>query len=278
MKVAILGDTHHGMRSDSIHFYEYMNRFYQEVFFPYLLANNIKKVIQTGDLFDRRKYINFHILQRVKRDFFDWFVANGIELHTYVGNHDVYFRNTLDVSSPNLLLAEYTEYYKNVFIYTHPLTLDLDGIPVDIIPWICDENRQEIMDFIQNSRSELCFGHFELAGFEMDRGNVCHDGMDRDLLKKYELVISGHFHHQSTDGHIFYVGTPGEMTFTDAGDQKGFHIFDTESRLLEFIQNPFQMFHRFKYDDKNEFTFDYMKTLDLEKYRGTYIKILVVTQ
>ena len=34
MKFAVLNDTHAGVRNDSIHFHEYMRRFYEEVFFP----------------------------------------------------------------------------------------------------------------------------------------------------------------------------------------------------------------------------------------------------
>ena len=31
---------------------------------------------------------------------------------------------------------------------------------------------------------------------------------------------------------------------------RGFHIlFDTETRELEFIQNPYEMFHKIYYDD-----------------------------
>ena len=37
MKFAVLNDTHAGVRNDSIHFHEYMRKFYEEVFFPYLL-------------------------------------------------------------------------------------------------------------------------------------------------------------------------------------------------------------------------------------------------
>ena len=59
MKLVILGDTHFGARGDSLDFHKFFQKFYDEVFFPYLLENDIKIVIQLGDLFDRRKFINF---------------------------------------------------------------------------------------------------------------------------------------------------------------------------------------------------------------------------
>lgn len=275
MKIAILGDTHFGMRNDSLPFYDHHNKFYQEVFFPYLKEHDIDLVIQTGDLFDRRKFINFQILKKAKDDFFSWFEKNGVHLITYLGNHDIYYRGTLAVNSAELLL---TDYMASIDVVTKPSTETFDGVDVDIIPWICAENEQEIKDFIANSKSHICFGHFELAGFEMDRNNVCHDGMDRSELDKYEIVFSGHFHHRSTDGHILYVGSPGEMTFADVDDTRGFHTFDTESRLVQFVPNPFRMFHKIKYDDKNEFTFEYMKTINFDQYTGCYVKVVVINK
>ena len=59
MKIAVLNDTHWGARNDSPAFVNYFNRFYDEIFFPYLQENNIKTVIHLGDVVDRRKFINF---------------------------------------------------------------------------------------------------------------------------------------------------------------------------------------------------------------------------
>ena len=60
MKICILGDTHFGARGDSLEFHNYFKRFYDEIFFPYLLENRINIIFQLGDLFDRRKFINFN--------------------------------------------------------------------------------------------------------------------------------------------------------------------------------------------------------------------------
>ena len=45
MKIAILNDTHCGVRNSSDIFLNYQERFYSEVFFPYLLENDIKQII-----------------------------------------------------------------------------------------------------------------------------------------------------------------------------------------------------------------------------------------
>jgi predicted phosphodiesterase len=275
MRIAILGDCHFGMRGDSIPFHNIYRKFYTEVFFPYLKDNNITTVFQMGDLFDRRKFIGFQTLALSRKYFFDPARDQGIQLHILLGNHDIAFKNTLEVNSPQLLLQEYS----NITIYDAPSTQNLEGdeTSIDVIPWICSENEQEIQDFIKASGSQICFGHFELAGYEMDRGNVCHEGMSDEILKKYDIVLSGHFHHRSSNGHIFYVGTPGEMTWADYNDKRGFHIFDTDTRELEFIENPFKIFHKIMYDDCQE-TLESITTKDLDQYKNTIVKVIVANK
>lgn len=131
------------------------------------------------------------------------------------------------------------------------------------------------MKQISESKSQICFGHFEIAGFEMDRGNICHEGIQEDLLKRYDVVLTGHFHHKSTKSNITYVGTPGEMTWADYQDERGFHIFDTSNRELTFIKNPYTMFNKITYDDTQQ-DFEFYKKFDYEKFKNTYVKIVVV--
>ena len=39
------------------------------------------------------------------------------------------------------------------------------------------------------------------------------------------------------------------MTWSDYGQTKGFHIFDTETREIEFIPNPNTIFEKLMYND-----------------------------
>ena len=273
MKICILGDTHFGARGDSLDFHRYFEKFYDHVLFPYIKANDIEVIFQMGDLFDRRKYINFNSLHLCRQYFFDRCQILGIKVHTLLGNHDVAFKNTLEVNSTGLLLNE----YENVEYYDDFQTVDFDGVSIDVVPWICDENEKEIFESIKKSKAQICFGHFEIAGFEMDKGNVCDHGLDKKALNKYDIVLSGHFHHKSSDGNITYVGTPYEMTWSDYNDPKGFHIFDTETRELEFVKNPYAMFNKVVYDDANT-DFEYWNNYDFSSLKDTYVKVVVLNK
>jgi DNA repair exonuclease SbcCD nuclease subunit len=169
MKICILGDTHFGARGDSLEFHSYFKKFYDEVFFPYLLKYKINIIFQLGDLFDRRKFINFNSLYQAKKYFFDKCQEHNLQVYALIGNHDVAFKNTLEINSPKLLLNE----YDNVSILENFCTKEFHGVSLDFVPWLCDDNEQEIFQKMKESKSQICFGHFEIAGFEMDRGNVC---------------------------------------------------------------------------------------------------------
>ena len=99
MKLVILGDTHFGARGDSLDFHKFFQKFYDEVFFPYLLENDIKIVIQLGDLFDRRKFINFNSLYLARKYFFDKLKEHKIKMYTLLGNHDVADRKSTRLNS-----------------------------------------------------------------------------------------------------------------------------------------------------------------------------------
>ena len=273
MKIVILGDTHFGARGDSLDFHKHFEKFYNEVFFPYLKDNDITTVFQMGDLFDRRKFINFNSLYLARKYFFNKLKEHNIQLHTLIGNHDVAFKNTLEVNSPSLVVND----YDNIVVYEDFATVEFDGIPIDVVPWLCDDNEQQIFKKIKSSKSEICFGHFEIAGFEMDKGNVCDIGIDKKELKKYDVVLSGHFHHKSSDGNITYVGTPYEMTWADYNDPKGFHVFDTATREMQFVQNTFTMFNKIVYDDTEQ-DFESWKQFDFESLKETYVKVVVLNK
>ena len=268
MKVAIITDQHFGARNDSTQCLDYYEKFYSNVFFPTLDEAKIDTVLILGDTFDRRKYINFNSLNRAKKMFFDPLLQKGIKVHMIAGNHDTYFKNTNDINSPELVLTE----YQNIQIITRPRTIQVGGIDICMLPWICSDNYTESMNEIRETKAEICMGHLEISGFEMYRGSEAHDGMDPKVLSKFDMVFSGHFHHKSDNGHIHYLGNPYELTWQDYNDPRGFHLFDLSTRLLTFIHNPFSLFCRLEYDDTK--TLDDPTTLVTDKF----VKIVVVNK
>ena len=270
MKTAVLTDTHFGARNDNIAFSRFFTKFYENIFFPYLKEHNIKKLIHMGDVFDRRKFVNYKSLYDAKSMFFDPMAKNDIECHMLAGNHDTFYKTTNEVNSPNLLLKEYS----NIITYSNPCELTYCDSTFVMMPWLCKENYEGAVELINNTKCDLMFGHLEVNGFEMIRGQFCAEGLDRKLFDKFDMVFSGHFHHKSDNGTIYYLGNPYQTNWMDYKDPRGFHVFDFETRELTFIENPYEMFHKYFYNDL-EWAVETVQAEDFDKWKNCYVKIIV---
>lgn len=275
MKIAIITDQHFGARNDSPNFLDYYEKFYKDTFFPKLEEEGITTLLVLGDTFDRRKYINFHTLKRSREMFFDELAKRNIKVHMLAGNHDTYFKNTNDVNSVDLLLKE----YNNINVIDKPTTIWLDNetYPICMMPWICPENYDDSMFVLSDTDANICMGHFEIAGFAMHRGMPSHEGLNRELFRRFDCVFSGHYHHRSSNDNITYLGNPYELTWQDYNDPRGFHLFSLDTHELEFIVNPNVMFHKVVYDDKEE-SITEINNKDLAKFAGTYVKVVVINK
>ena len=270
MKIALLNDTHFGVRNDSPAFMDYQVDFYDNQFFPYLEENNINTLIHLGDVTDRRKFINFKTASVFREKFFKRLWDMKIDTHIIIGNHDTYYKNTNKVNSVTELFTTFDGKHEP-WIYTGPKEVELGGCRMLFLPWICDDNYDDSIYAIDNSTAEICFGHLEIKGFEMMRGHYNDQGLEPSQFKRFEKVISGHFHKKSDDGHVYYLGSQYEMTWSDYKDPKGFHIFDTETRELERIVNPRRIHKKIYYNDKDQ---DYYKR-DIKEYDKSLVKLFV---
>jgi DNA repair exonuclease SbcCD nuclease subunit len=271
MRIAILNDTHCGIRNSSDIFIEYQERFYTEVFFPYLNKNNIKHIIHLGDYYEHRRFINFKALNSNRKVFLERLRSDGITMDIIPGNHDTYYKNTNDLNSLKELLGHYMN---EVNIVMDPSVLEYDGLKIGLVPWICQDNEQEVNDFLINCKADVIGGHFELNGFDMIRGVPCTHGMSADNLRRFELVLSGHYHCKSSQDNIHYLGSQMEFFWNDAHDDKFFHILDTDTRELIPVRNPLTLHEKIYYDDEKT---DY-NTFDLGYLDQKFVKVIVVNK
>jgi DNA repair exonuclease SbcCD nuclease subunit len=261
LKVCLLADTHFGVRGDSDVFLEYFSRFFQNTFFPYLKENGIDTVIHLGDLVDRRKYISYTTSNVMRKSYVEPSCMLGLTTHIIAGNHDCFYKDTNEINA----LRELIVGKDNFKVYSNPSSIELDGLRCQLLPWICADNMDQSMEAIKN-KNDVVFGHLELSGFEMAKGQMMDHGMDAKLFKKFKGIYSGHYHHKSDSGNIHYLGTPYEMTWADYNDPKGFHILDTDTLELTFIENPERMFVKVNYDNGR---------VDVDEVDGKIVKLII---
>jgi len=274
-KIAMVTDTHAGVRNDNPAFQLYQKRCW-EWFFNYIDGTDIKHIIHLGDIYDRRKYINFMSAKRLREDFLQPCEEREIDTHIIVGNHDMYYKDTHEV---NALREVVDGRYSRIVVHDIPTIVSIGGLDIQLMPWITDSNRDQAMDVINNPRAEVLMGHLELNGFTMHRGLISDHGLDRVTFDKFDKVYSGHYHHRSTIGNVSYIGAFAEYTWHDYADPRGFSVFDTETREIEFIQNPYKMFRIAKYDDvANPEIVEKIQNTDFSRYKNTYVKLVVINK
>lgn len=271
MKVALLNDTHIGARNDSKVFLEHQRKFFNDVFFPALEEHQVDTVLHLGDIFDRRKFINFATLKASKEFLFDPLHQKNITMHAILGNHDTAFTTTNEVNSLDLLLSE----YDNIRIYENdPVELEFDSTKIIMCPWIIKDTYASSMEVIKRSNAHILMGHFDIKGFEMMKGIVSEHGIDHKEFKQFEAVYSGHYHHPSNYSNVRYLGAQYEMNWSDYGSTRGFYLLDTVTRELTFIENDNRIYHKLDYDD-SDLTIDEINDLDVSILENCFVKVIV---
>ena len=133
MKIALITDTHWGVRNDSVVFKEMIENFHLNVFFPYLEKHNINTIIHLGDIVDRRKYINYVTLNSFRENFILQCQKQEIDLHVIIGNHDVPYRNSNQINAMSELFGLDIDF---VEFYSEPEEIYCDGVKIALLPWI----------------------------------------------------------------------------------------------------------------------------------------------
>ena len=265
MKVAIITDQHFGFKKGSKLYLDYFQKFYDEVFFPTIKKHKITTVLDLGDTFDNRKGCDLFSLDWAKRNYFDPLQQQGINLVSIIGNHTAYYKNTNDINTNDLLLRE----YDNITIFSECTELEVGGLPILFIPWINQENSERTYKMIKESKAKVAMGHLELNGFIATHGHVMDVGADFECYDKFTHVFSGHYHTRSSNGKIYYLGSPYEMFWNDVNDKRGFHIYDTETLKLKTINNPNALYKIINYNDTPRQLFKF------SDYNGKIVKVVV---
>mgnify|MGYP001165527383 FL=1 len=271
MKIAILNDTHCGIRNSSQIFLDNAKDFYDKVFFPECEKQNIKQIVHLGDYYDHRKFVNFKALNHNRKCFLNELRKRGMMMDIIPGNHDTYYKNTNDLNSLKELLGHYMN---EVHIIMEPTIMEYGSLKMALLPWINQENYDQSINFIKDCKADWLGAHLELMGFDMLRGIPNRHGMSPNIFKKFEQVLTGHFHTASQKENIWYLGSQMEFFWSDAHDPKFFHILDTETRKIQKIQNKHTLFEKILYNAEK---IDYNK-YDVSNLDNKFVKVVVINK
>lgn len=225
-EIGVFSDIHLGLGQDSSIWHKSVLEFATWVRDLYT-TKGINDIIIPGDIFHNRNEISVNTLT-IAKEFFT--ILKDFRIFISTGNHDCYYKDRSDVNSINML-----DGWSNIVIIDkEPLLIEAGNKTISLIPWGTD-----VTDI---PSSDICFGHFEINSFYMNSFKVCDHGVESySLLDKAPFVLSGHFHKRELrsydKGKIYYVGSPYQQNFGDAGDERGVYILNIETEEINFFEN-----------------------------------------
>jgi DNA repair exonuclease SbcCD nuclease subunit len=244
--IAVIGDMHIGVRNSNSFLMKEQEEFFFGFFFPLLENNEIETVIHLGDFFDSRVSVNINAFSFANR-LLKKFVESKIRFISILGNHDMYYKNSTELSCT----AEVFKGYDSDFVklVTEPSVIH-PGAKILLVPWICESNKEQCLKTLEESDADYCMGHFELEGFKISKHFVSEKSTaDLNLFSKFKRVFSGHYHVPSEAGNIVYVGTPYQMSWNDSGTEKRMFLF-VDGKFTEYPL-PRRIFHKFVWSGDN---------------------------
>jgi len=223
--VALFGDLHLGIKSDSSNWHEIALN-WCDWFIAELKSKDITEIIFLGDFFHNRSDVSvstLHIASLILDKLADFNIT------MIVGNHCCFFKNRSDVHSLSLIKGR-----PNITVIDKNFQTTLYGKECLFLPW-----GSEIQE---NQKADYIFGHLEIQSFKVTYTKVCEHGFKTsDLFNHAKLIFSGHFHlreeRKYKEGDIVYIGNPFEMDYGDLGSTKGYYILNIPSGKYEFFEN-----------------------------------------
>lgn len=219
--------------------------------------NDIKDIVFLGDLFHDRQKIDVLTYQKT----FDvlhrnlCISTNEISLYLLLGNHDLWHYERLDVSSVNPLKT-----IRGVRVIDRPCVLDLGkGFRMGFLPYthspIEDIKKVEKEWGENKGERKVIGGHIAVDGAlwnvmynTTSDVSVEHEGdmvrVGPEIFSEWDRVFLGHYHAaQKLDDRVEYVGSPLQLSFGEAGQDKHLLIYDTEIDSISYVENEFSPKH-----------------------------------
>lgn len=264
MKICIVTDTHFGVKNDDQRMNDYANHYFNDFVFPYMKQNNIDHIFHLGDLVDKRKVLHNNTYNAIIESFINPILKNNYQLYIITGNHDSLLKDTNKI---NFLRNIFGDLYDNIkVIDNEPLIVNhIDKKNFIFVPWITNDNKEQCLNLLSKGKYDACFGHFELSGFKIQKNILSEHGDDITMFGGCTTVLSGHYHFKSSRNNVHYLGSAYELNWGDAGDERGFHVFDTETLNHTFIPYKIPLFVNINYGSAHL----------LDSYHNKFVRIYV---
>lgn len=177
-----------------------------------------------GDMLDTKELIRGSCMNSLYRNF------EKSKLHHYVlvGNHDWFNLDCRDHSLVPLKALSNVTVVDSV--------ISVKGIGT-FVPYI--HNPADFRNIVAATNDKLLFAHQGFTGFDYGNGYIAKDESNPEWIKKFDLVVSGHFHKNQESGNLIYLGTPFSQDFGESNQTKYIGQLDLKTLEMEYFETPF---------------------------------------
>lgn len=226
---------------------------------------DIQSILFGGDLFHDRQRIEVFTYQRTFETLIKRLSSNKYKLYLLLGNHDIWYNDDTSISSVIPLSS-----LPGVKIISKPERLKIEGSYWDFIPFTHNPivTLEELKAMPGNP--EYALGHIAVDGAILHGSQqadvaIEHDGdmvtISPSLFDHYKHTFLGHYHaEQRVSNKVEYIGSPLQLSFGEAFQQKHIIAFDGKTGDRNYIENKFSPKHliigmseREKYDLEGNF-------------------------
>lgn len=271
MKIIICADLHiHPHKKQEERLYDCLKTL--RWIFQSAVKYDAKAIVCVGDLFVDRQKIDILTYQRTF-EVFQEYADHPFAVYLLVGNHDMWYSDNWDVTSLKPLSA-----IQNVTVIDKPCTTNFIGASsptASFLPYT-DDPLSALAEINNNEKFKLLFAHVAVDGAILNtraktraEEMVEHDGemikINCDVFQNWNQVFLGHYHAaQQITPKIEYVGSPLQLSYGEAFDDKHIILYDLETHEKTYLKNEFSPKHFI-------YTTDEAQTIEPE---GGFLKII----
>jgi DNA repair exonuclease SbcCD nuclease subunit len=252
-KALLFSDLHLHAHKESVHRLQHCIDTLEWIF-DQAVAHDCDHILFLGDLFHERAKIDVLNYLRTFEVFMKRMLVDQpkFDMWLLIGNHDMYHRERWDVNSVKPLTA-----IPKVHIVDTPSSILFGDVLIDFCPHT--ENPIRELEKIKESRTKeslrILLGHMAVHGAELNRlyGTradviVEYDNdmipVSVDIFKDWDHVFLGHYHGaQHLNDKVEYLGSPLQLSFGEAFQEKHILILDLETMEKEYVVNTFSPKH-----------------------------------
>ena len=183
----------------------------------------------------------------------------NVKLLMFPGNHDY-----MDAAETEHGLTPFGYCNNLITILDEPCVIDRQLF----IPWRRDNGTLKKI-ITENSDVDVIFAHLDIVGFMLNASKISTEGLQMTDLPTDMPIYTGHYHTPQTIRNIRYLGSPFQLSLSEAEDKKSLVVLSENYQVDHLIQIDYGP-HQFKW------TLDELETRHTELRPGDRVSVTVL--